>query len=472
VKRSHLQPCRAGISIIEVMFAIGIAIIGLLGVVALLPLAASNVSRGVTMDRMARLGENALNTIHVRGYTSPAMWLAYFPADGTLGPTRPAAYYPFLDPGSAAGSPPWQTDFEGNPGWLYDQAVGRYAFSPLPLEGFCIDPRFVAVRGGFETSGTPAASVPAYNARAFPYYHGSRAFYGGDSVWIPRMRRLTVFDQAGVGRGVIEALQADEIFTSRDDLNFNLPTDRALPAEQAFAWTAGPDNRPGVAGNDDDGLNGVDDPGELGFPGSDDVGRRSAQGNFSWIATIAPKLDGNLEFHDLYTLSIVVFNQRAANLPLDIFQERLAQVVFPYGNNLDIQLRTIYPPGWSASSLTPQSRPESDLELQTGDWIMLCSYAGTRTPTVPYPTPAERFLPAFQWYRVTATDSEASFDTANGQWFRHTTIDGPGWLPAFQQRQNSYLSTTTNPTHAVLVSGVIGVFERTIRLESSSLWRN
>ncbi|MCH2123221.1 MAG: hypothetical protein MK165_00400, partial [Pirellulaceae bacterium] len=79
MKRSHLQPCRAGISIIEVMFAIGIAIIGLLGVVALLPLAASNVSRGVTMDRMARLGENALNTIQVRGYTSPAMWLAYFP---------------------------------------------------------------------------------------------------------------------------------------------------------------------------------------------------------------------------------------------------------------------------------------------------------------------------------------------------------------------------------------------------------
>ncbi|MDP6442475.1 MAG: hypothetical protein QGG36_24780 [Pirellulaceae bacterium] len=54
---------------------------------------------------------------------------------------------------------------------------------------------------------------------------------------------------------------------------------------QYTTWLLGADGQPGVAGYDDDGANGADDPGEIGAPGSDDV-----------FTTIAPQLQAPLRY--------------------------------------------------------------------------------------------------------------------------------------------------------------------------------
>ena len=44
---------RAGVTLIELMFACGIVLVGLLGVAALIPLAGFEIDRGLTADRMS-----------------------------------------------------------------------------------------------------------------------------------------------------------------------------------------------------------------------------------------------------------------------------------------------------------------------------------------------------------------------------------------------------------------------------------
>ena len=50
------RPARAGISLLEVMFSIGVVMIGLLGIAALLPVAGMQARKGAVADAAARLG--------------------------------------------------------------------------------------------------------------------------------------------------------------------------------------------------------------------------------------------------------------------------------------------------------------------------------------------------------------------------------------------------------------------------------
>ncbi len=57
------------------------------------------------------------------------------------------------------------------------------------------------------------------------------------------------------------------------------------------AWELGLDGEPGVAGVDDDGMNGIDDPGEIGWPGSDDI-IQTPDDNGNWRANELPLVYG------------------------------------------------------------------------------------------------------------------------------------------------------------------------------------
>ena len=86
------------------------------------------------------------------------------------------------------------------------------------------------------------------------------------------------------------------------------------------------------------------------------------------------------------------------------------------------------------------------LKVRAGDWIML---AGTR------PTHRRRqSMPVFKWYRVSETDSGAGIPHRRRHYAIAVSLTGPDWdiSPANQQ--------------AVIVEGVVGVYEKTIRLEN------
>lgn len=428
------RPTR-GLSTLEVMISIGVAIIGLLGALALLPVAGSLTSRGLNADRAARVGMNAVEEFDVRGFRSPEFWVRRGP-DG-LYPVNP----------------------------LTDATLAGTAF--------CIDPRFYAINtrnldtglGGayppFNVLTAPGANfspplAPQVDAGYFPYYQ--------PAVGFPRMIRISLLSHSNVPlplswaagspamyptNSVVPAqmslLQASDIFSGRDDLAFRRPDDNTLPPQQVFSPVANP------------------------LFGTNSMARREYDAQLSWLATVAPKSTASNT--DLYTLSIVIFHQRNAGFPLprtidyagtrpQVQTERLLNATFLRGD-------------FSAKELVLTTRPflngnpdaaKAELSVQEGDWLMLSAS-----------TPSGQGL--FRWCRIIDTDSEAMplYNQNNGapdpsrEWKRGVVIDGPDWL------SESYRNTSTGlplfPTQATLVTDVIAVFEKTIRLESSSLWR-
>ena len=68
---------RRGITILEVLFSMGVIAIGLLGVMAIVPVALNQVGRGEVADQSARAGLNALREFETRGMARADQWVAF-----------------------------------------------------------------------------------------------------------------------------------------------------------------------------------------------------------------------------------------------------------------------------------------------------------------------------------------------------------------------------------------------------------
>jgi len=83
--RRYALSLRRGVTLIELMFSIGILLVGLLGVAALIPLAGWEIGRGLTADRMAAAGRNAVHEFDIRNMRRPEMWANYDHSQFILG---------------------------------------------------------------------------------------------------------------------------------------------------------------------------------------------------------------------------------------------------------------------------------------------------------------------------------------------------------------------------------------------------
>lgn len=72
---SHDQPNRSGITLLEVLIAIGILSVGLASVFALIPAARHLSGKALNYDRSAVLTENAFNDFLTRGFHNPRTWV-------------------------------------------------------------------------------------------------------------------------------------------------------------------------------------------------------------------------------------------------------------------------------------------------------------------------------------------------------------------------------------------------------------
>lgn len=345
---------RRAISLLEVLFSMGVIAVGLLGVTAILPLALSQIGRGRVLDNASRVGQNAAKEFRVREMGNPLNWRAGF------------------------------TNGSGVKGSLTVNQPG------LPNQGFCIDPLFVC-------TNTNSTIAPSFNASFFPYYARANA---ND----PRMNRISLAAPVNPS-GMLRWAGAERIFVLQDELVFDTPEEKIVPPIQNF--------------------------------GSSNASRMFT-GSTSWMATLSPNLDVTNQVHDGYVLSVVVFDSRKMTMPMDGETERLLGV--DWGSSS----------GLGGGDLVLQSLALNDLiGIQSGKWIMLM---GNLTTTV-------KTLPQFRWYRVVTTDSEPVFNTTTNTFRLNATVQGPDWNP---------LTATT----CVFMPGVVSVYERSIRLESSSLWNN
>ncbi|MCO6456735.1 MAG: hypothetical protein J5I93_15660 [Pirellulaceae bacterium] len=487
---------RAGVTLLEVVFSIGVVVIGLLGVIALMPLAAKYAEQGVTADRAAYFNRSAVEQFSTRAYVRPDMWIQWFPANESA--NNSPGFYPLQHPGQTNGVAGFQRTTANSffSGWWFRSPVSGLTFSPIGGQSFCIDPAFVAAN--FPPVGN-AANAPQ---RWFPYYE--------PTLIEPRMARITIRGFPNIPRVPMSLGQAAQAFTSGDALSLQLPRDRSLPPLQLYTSAdPGADGEPGRAGVDDDGDSLVDNNSELGWPGSDDiVGQRLAERRLSWFATLVPQVNhsqGGQSATDMYTLSIVVVKDRASSLavetpftvpsPTEPASERLLGVTFLGGPEVRLVSRFQYDPSSPVTS-EDDERLTAELQLEANQWIMLAG--ATLTDGA-----------AYRWYRVVNTaakvvrydpgpdgawgragvddDGDGVADNASeasafgsddvpetsplfsaaGPWAytRTVTVDGADW-----DRPEWAGIPPVAPTRATIVTGVVSVQERTIRLETSSLW--
>ena len=163
-----------------------------------------------------------------------------------------------------------------------------------------------------------------------------------------------------------------------------------------------------------------------------DRNKRQWEGKFSWLATLVQKPDSTL-----YVLSIVVFHRRDAAVDA----EKMV-VVTPIPPNTVL--------GFNGGDVELSSTEQDDLEMKEGEWLML---AGKNSAGVQL----------FRWYRVQNADPSPVENAAGTGYVRQLTLFGRDW--PFGE-----ITSSGNITRAIWMPGVVAVYEKTIHLETSSLW--
>lgn len=442
---------RSGISLTEVLIAMGILTVGLLGVAAVFPVAGFYMQKGETADRGSAIAQAAFNELLSRGMLNPELWLTMVPTSGNQPNTT------------------FNVDNKGNPNTLnrgsftrpfaaaLREAQGRNSswnaseFTKHFGGGFVIDPLGV---GAF--AAIPGEGNLLSNRIAMPFPSSFVWWFNGSSngyPWSPwsgqynsPLRRVTLRDQV-TGWQFSDAM-ADRMFRSPDDLSLELPAGQDKPSQQPID----------LADLDRDGK------------ATDPLARRS-RGDYSWLATIVPSTPqgfmalANGPAGNSYEVSVVVFYKRnlPSSLPTDpvdadnvAAEERMvaSRIVSTGLSGGEILLQR--------HSRDPASIRESPFEnLKAGRWIVLCG---------PHPSSTDaRPLFVARWYKVLSIEKEVNgiiTDPANQ---RLVTVRGPQWpwQPAANLNDSNHLS---NNLCVSIIPGAVAVHARTVKIEGNSVW--
>ncbi|MGN6136018.1 MAG: type IV pilus modification PilV family protein [Aureliella sp.] len=468
---------RSGMTILEVLFAIGIVVIGLLGIASLLPLAGHQASEAARAAEAQALAQDWYSELFTRQIHRSDSWIFYQDISGTVGGVT-------FTPG--------YTNYNAN--------INAIKFGTPPTgmtrvtnkQAVCIDPMFFAEADMQSATGsTPLAFVqpaPAtnrwYRPSVFPYYQDrynptiDPAYVPSTSVaWgdQPRMVRVT-FSNGASSPAPAAAKYVEQVFASQDELSMTVDQkDRsAAPVRTPTLYAALPTS--GTA-----------------WP----IARAASRTDYSWLATLSPNETLDNRPVDYGTLSLVVMYKRdrlffnpkdSATVPAlragdptpesKPLGERVAWVVPISG---DFSGGT----GGRVRLLASDGVPDT---LHIGNWVMLSKYVSASGGAA---------HPVFRWYRVVScdaprlapfTDPSADFLQGANQvpaknfpstagkdpyglvppssdqvWSRDVVLDGPDW--DFGLYYPPGTTTFTTPTTATLLQGAVAVIERVVEIK-------
>lgn len=466
--RSISRSRRPGVTVLEVLFAVFVIVIGLLGIASLIPLASRNADQSNASNQALALGKIWVNDFLTRGFNDPDSFTA-----------NSSGYN-------------WQ--------WRNDVAPGgfinfqkSYLGTPLALAGtntsstnsavtanqivriwghqaVCIDPLFMANSDVVRRMNMGTDRYGSYRASVFPYfedgYNPVTDPYNQASPWHdqPRMIRMTLGlgDSFSLAPMRMSSKIISDIFASIDDVSaFTDDEDEAIAATRIYST---------------DGT----------F-----TSKNVMTGEFTWMATLVPEdvrpstFDGvggtaptQLTTTNSYLLSLLIMHRRdrgfvpAVDSPVagsDIDKpggERLIWVT-PLSGDFESgaggQVRLI-------------SSAATDDNVHVGDWIMLGKHY------LVDPGNTDHRYAFFRWYRIIAVDAEAKRNTlanvlASGGnqfgtgadpygnvgnlpvWSRDVVLEGPDW--SFTPSAGGILT----PTTGTLMSNVVTVIERNINVD-------
>ncbi|TWU45524.1 hypothetical protein Q31b_06980 [Novipirellula aureliae] len=403
---------RLAVTLIEVVFSIGVILIGLVGLMSILPLAGHRAQDSIDFSVGAAVADSVADEILARDLISSGT-LAL--ADGITAFTRTT------------------------------QNVGGTDF--VFVEPFCVDPLLIADRPIQTESGTPssgsfnAAVFPMFGAVSDPLLNPSTANSLATTGFAnqPRMARLGL---PALGLTANQRLEVARTLVERfDDINFVRPKDRSLPAS----------------------LNGL-----TAVSNGVEFGRSVPTGEYSWIVTVDPDQTSRYA-----SMSVVVLRNRdrVTEFPNDdtvepasnIQSERLAYVAnsvgFTGGSGGQVTLL------WTGN-ITPN--------LRSNDWVMLSrTLRPTTSPASPLAqrqvhrwyrvvstdAEAQRLVPTSDTEVDGITVPSSSGRTGTEVWKRTVMLSGPDW--AFDASPHSGGNFAT---YATIMDGVVSVTERTISL--------
>lgn len=259
-------PVRAGFSLLEVLIAMFILTVGMLGIAAVVVIGNMSAMRALVADRAAAVGRNALAEVRIREMLDPVRWLN---VNGSV--------------------------------------VVPDRNTPLPVgESFCIDPLYIARINQQINDGQVPPTARDDLAR-FPYY---------PMPGVLSMRRVSVnvaFNPAAppnVQLILAEPRLWERIVVGEDDLVFDANRlSRPRPLYRTDTGSAVPLPR---------------------LPGDTPGGKHllaDYQGAYSWMVTVVPQVPGKPSGTQKYLVSAVVFRGRNLQWRDDRTQEAPAERV-------------------------------------------------------------------------------------------------------------------------------------------------
>ena len=354
---------RSGLSIIEVLTSIVVALIGVFGVMSLIPFSVKQSQSGLDRDAATMIAKNALAKFEAEGFKfttdnrttgiKELNWAFAAPRADYHGPTPPTTVpaYSFVTP---------------------------RPFAPLLHRMVCIDPLGITEQGAFSTfpfnvngaldgSGTAPTTVPT------------------DLLTIPSVTLLRPGRTATGGPIPFTAAEARRMFRITDDLVFGDPVVSALSPDEE--------------------LNG---PAQVYNTGASGTLDRQSVGSISWCALAQPNVNmANTPEVDSYKFYILVFKDRVTDATAEESRMNSSVVLSPASGNYARPL----------SNVIINAVPTED--LRRDDWVMLINEEPQTTPAT---SRAARTNLAFA--RVTNI-SELDADNDGTPDGGRLTLDGP-----------------------------------------------
>ncbi|MCA9182161.1 MAG: hypothetical protein KDA51_11935, partial [Planctomycetales bacterium] len=394
---------RGGVTVLEVLFATGIAVFGMVGIASLLAVAGRQASDANNWSEGQAAAQNALSDFVVRGYTNTAWWFVF----NDLNPVS------------------FPAQFENYSGAARPRGTTSGGSRTLNRHAVCIDPYFFSDPTTVENLQSAFSPSQPYRPGLFPYFQDdfnplapTTTLPSGNAARLLRVGLKRSLSE--VPPRPLSAKAADRQFQLLDDLAITTDDDdKTLPAERVFSGGAA---------------------------------QGSTKGEYSWFATLCPReVTSSIEVpnaispENLYTLSVVVCKRRdrAFYVPASGQQGPVGERVVAVTSTANFKGGSGGRVILSAARDPLNADQDISESLRAGDWVMLCreqAFPGGGLGTI------------CRWYRVLTLDIETDI-SAGTSWSRNVVLDGPDWVFDF---------TNANPTQATLVSGVVTVVERVI----------
>ncbi|WP_417732943.1 type IV pilus modification PilV family protein [Rosistilla oblonga] len=407
IRSLKISKCRNGATIIEVIFAIGVLLFGLLGIASMIPVAGRMARSSMNLDRSTTLASRVATQFEAFGFNSTSRWQALDDsgASGSFAPVSAGSVGICLDPLMLARPevvvPPSVTSFSPRSGW----------YEPSSLSGHNY-----------------------YARKWFPYYLQvynplvNPMLPQGSADWpaMPRLPRATLsVSRSAAFPSRITSSESQRLIQDSDDLLTIQTEDDTLPVAQMVRSTFA----------------------DVDVSYTMDPAQRATDGRYTWFATIRPTSFSS------GVVSVAVMYNRKRSFELPLSTEPIDSEDPVKANNAGERVTWVETGpglidfrGGGGGSIRIVGSQAVSSQLFEGDWVVLIRSVGGSV--------------VHAWYRVLYADQDVELDDsypdpnsgdARQVWIRNITLDGPDW--SFVNAPGS----VADDTLAVIVSDVVAV---------------